>query len=121
MPFPVDVDLIQAEERELGRKLPPDLRVRLHRDNGGSVRASEDDWQLFPVWDATDRRRIARTANHIARETRAARGWPGFPTDAIAIAANGGGDYLIVRAERDEVEFWDHETGESTPVEVEWD
>jgi hypothetical protein len=68
MPFPVDVALIHEAERQLGRKLPMDLRVRLHRENGGEVRALGDMWRLFPVFDASDRRRIARTANHIVRE-----------------------------------------------------
>ena len=33
---------------------------------------------------------------------------------------NGVGDLLIVRAGSDEVEFWDHETGESRVVGVDW-
>lgn len=121
MPFPVDVSLIQAAERLLGRKLPPDLRVRLHRLNGGEIQAIGDSWNLFPVCDPAGRRRIARTANHIIRETKAAReGAAGFPQDAIAIAENGGGDYLIVRGYGNVIEFWDHETGETEPVEVDW-
>ena len=69
MPFPVEVDRIHEAERLLGHKLPMDLRVRLHRENGGEVRALGDMWRLFPVFDASDRRRIARTAYHIVRET----------------------------------------------------
>ena len=113
MAFPVEVALIHEAERQLGRKLPMDLRVRLHRDNGGDVRAAGDYWRLFPVFDRADRQRIARTANHIVLETKAARKRPNFPQDAIAIAENGGGDYLIIRGESEVIEFWDHETGES--------
>jgi hypothetical protein len=120
MPFPVEVAFIQEAERQLGRKLPVDLRVRLHRENGGGIRAAGDEWQLFPVYDSSDRKRITRTANHIIRQTRWARGCAGFPEDSVAIAENGGGDYLIVRADSDLVEFWDHETGESEPVNVAW-
>lgn len=120
MPFPADVALIHEAERQLGRTLPMDLRVRLHRQNGGEVQAAGDVWRLFPVFDPGDRRRITRTANHVVRETRAAREWPGFPEDAIAIADNGGGDYLILRGGSEAVEFWDHETGEMEPVEVDW-
>ncbi len=120
MAFPVEVALIHEAERQLGRKLPMDLRVRLHRDNGGDVRAAEDDWRLFPVFDPTDRRRMTRTANHIVRETQTARASGWFPEGAIAIAENGGGDYLIIRSGSEEVEFWDHETGETEPVEVHW-
>jgi hypothetical protein len=43
------------------------------------------------------------------------------PEDSIDIAENGGGDLLIIRAGSDEVEFWDHETGESVPVELDWE
>jgi hypothetical protein len=118
--FPVDVALIQQAEAKLGRKLPPDLRVRLHRNNGGGIQAANDEWQLFPVFDPTDRRRIARTTNHIVSETRSARERVAFPQDAIAIADNGGGDLLIVRAGSDEIEFWDHETGESWQIDVDW-
>jgi SMI1 / KNR4 family (SUKH-1) len=120
MPFPVEVAFIQEAERQLGRKLPMDLRLRLHRENGGGIRAAGDEWQLFAVDDPSDRKRITRTANHIVRETRSARGRAGFPEDAVAITENVGGDYLIVRTDSDLVEFWDHETGESEPVDVAW-
>ena len=121
MPFPVEVSLIHEAERQLGRTLPMDLRVRLHRENGGGIRAVGDVWQLFPVFDPSDRKRITRTANHIVRETRWARECAGFPADAIAIADNGGGDFLIVQPGSDDIQFWDHETGETEPVEVDWE
>jgi hypothetical protein len=120
MPFPAVVALIHEAERQLGRKLPMDLRVRLHRKNGGEVRALGDMWRLFPVFDASDRRRIALTAKHIVSETQVARERAGFLEGAVAIAEYGGGNLLIVRAGSDEVEFWDHETAESEPVVVDW-
>ena len=120
MPFPVDIALIHEAERQLGRKLPMDLRGRLHRENGGEVRALGDMWRLFPVFDAADRRRIARTASHVVRETQVARERVGFPDEAIVISEDGGGNLLIVRAGSDDVEFWDHETGEMEPVDVDW-
>ena len=49
-----------------------------------------------------------------------ARERAGFPEGAIAIAEDGGGNLLIVRAGSDEFEFWDHETGEATAVDVDW-
>jgi len=105
-------------ERQLGRSFPRPLRARLARDNGGEVEADGDDWTLHPVWDPTDRKRMARTAGHVVRETGQAREWSGFPADAVSIAANGTGDRLILRSGSDRVELWDHETGESSPVDV---
>ena len=51
-----------------------DLRVRLHRDDGGEVRA-DDEWGLFPVFDLGDRRRIMKAADDIVRDRL--RGLPG--------------------------------------------
>jgi hypothetical protein len=119
MAFPVDKSRIDDEEVKLGKKLPALLRARLGRENGGELRAAGEVWWLHPVWDATDRRTIARTANHIARETESARGWAGFPEGAIAIAENGSGDRLILLDE--EIHIWDHETGEATRLDdIDW-
>lgn len=125
MAFPVAESLIDRAEAELGRVLPPAYRERLLRDNGGDITASselgEDEWQLHPVWDDSDRKRAGRTASHIVRETNAARAWDVFPDGAIAIADNGTGDRLIVLAGLDEVRWLDHETGEVYLAAVEWD
>jgi hypothetical protein len=123
MPFPTpEVRLADAEE-QLGRRLPDELRRRLIRDNGGEIEADDDVWQLFSVWDPTNRRTTGRTTNHIVRETELVRReLPGyFPDDAIAIAADGGGNYLILRIGSSQFELWDHETAESSPVEILWD
>ncbi|WP_413786017.1 SMI1/KNR4 family protein (plasmid) [Agrobacterium sp. rho-13.3] len=69
MAFPVDETQIAAAEGEIGYLLPLQLRARLLRSNGGLVQSGEAGWWLFPVFDPTDRKRIGRTANHIARET----------------------------------------------------
>ena len=120
MPFAVDLNLIQEAENQLGRRLPADLRVRLSRSNGGEIGVSGDSWTIFPVWDPTNRKTMIRTSNHIIRENASARKWPGFPQEAIAIATNGSGDFLISRAEDDFIEIWDHETGQMEPVEIDW-
>jgi hypothetical protein len=39
---------------------------------------------------------------------------------ALKADANDGGNLFIVRVGLDEMEFWDHETGESAPVDVDW-
>ena len=120
MAFPVEEKYMVAAEQVLGRTLPADLRARLLRNNGGDVRADRDVWNLFPVFDRSDRKRIARTANHILRETAALRDWTGFPAGAIGVAANGTGDALIVRDGSDDIERWHHESGDSKVVRVDW-
>ncbi len=96
------------------------MRARLLRDNGGDIEADGEVWILHPVWDAGDRKRMARTANHVVRETREAGKLVGYPTAAIAIASNGTGDFLVLRAGSDEVECWEHETGECRAAVVSW-
>ena len=90
MAFPVDQERIEAAEHKLGQRLPEDLRARLRDDNGGEIVAElledaagdfDPDWELYPVWDDTDRRRAARTASRIVHETREARAWPRFPSN----------------------------------------
>lgn len=124
MGFDVDDSRIQAAEVELGRELPAPLRERLRRDNGGEVEArcalGEDGWWLHPVWDDGDRKRAGRSANHVIRETEAARRWSGFPADAIAIADNGSGDRLVLLPGSERIHWWDHETGETHEAVVTW-
>lgn len=120
VPYPVDEAAVCAMEERLGRRLPRLLRHRLMRDNGGEVAVLGDDWQLHPVWDPTDRRRMKRTTYHILRETEVARASERFPPDAISIAANDMGDRLVVRGGTDQVELWLHDTGETRPVSVIW-
>ena len=120
MAFPVAEIHIAAEEQKLGRVLPVELRARLLRQNGGEVRTSDDIWQIFPVFDPSDRKRIARTANHIERETASLRKWTDFPAGTVALAANGSGDALILCAGSGTSRRWHHETGKATLVVVEW-
>jgi hypothetical protein len=118
MPFPLEIRFIKETEEKLGRALPPGYVARMCRDNGGQVSAGPDDFDLFPVLDNTDRKRLARTCNDIVRETATARGWPNFPANALAIGDNGAGDKLVFLPNADGSRFadavywWDHETGE---------
>ena len=125
MGFPTTDECLRKTEEALAVQLPAELRARLRRDNGGEVEAADDVWQLFPVQDTTDRKRLSRTANHVVRETAEARKWPGFPPAAVAIASNGAGDYLILdpthrSGEAMVVLLWDHEVGTAQPVDVSW-
>jgi hypothetical protein len=121
MAFPVDDERIRHAEEALGRKLPAELKTRLRPNNGGEVRSEDADWTLYPVYDATDRKRIARTANHIVREMARWRTWQGFPDGAVAIADDGCGNALIVLPGSDEIREWDHETGQHQAIVVKWD
>ena len=120
MPFPASNDLVSAAEAELGRSLSFDHRARLVAHNGGEIEAIDDDWQLFPVWDPTDRRTQGRTANHIVRENASLRDWPGLPIGFVAIAANGTGDLLGLLPGTDEVHWFDHEQRTVVPVAIDW-
>jgi hypothetical protein len=124
MPFPVDAKWIMQTESKLGVRFPASFVTAMSKMNGGSVRARIDDFQLFPFLDASDRKHIQKTCGSIDRETNTARkDWYGFPADAVAIGANGGGDLLIFIPMPDHpdtlqhtVYWWDHETGETDPV-----
>ena len=118
MPFPVDPKFIQRAAERLGVRLPASYVARLTRENGGELIAGDADWQLYPVFDDSDRTRIKRTCNHVVRETMLARTRPDLPTTAIAIGEDGGGNHLVLLSDPDvnrlgnAVYRWDHETGE---------
>ena len=105
-------------------RFPASFVTAMSKMNGGFVRTRIDEFQLFPFLDASDRKRIQRTCGSIDCETNTARkDWYGFPPDAVAIGANGGGDLLILMpmpAQPDTLQhtvyWWDHETGQSEPV-----
>ncbi|UVC10132.1 SMI1/KNR4 family protein [Rhizobium sp. TH2] len=115
MPFPVEDQYIDKAESELGAKLPESYRLKIKAENGGELPTDDDDWILHPIFDTSDRKRIARTANHVVLETRNARQWQGFPEGAMCIADNGSGDKLVLLRDGysfgDAVFVWWHETG----------
>jgi SMI1/KNR4 family protein SUKH-1 len=125
MSFPTAEEYVRRAEQALGLALPAALRARLLEENGGGIEVGDESWELFPVEDTSDRKHRSRTANHLVGETEQARELPEFPADAVAIAANGSGDYLILQPSAnnrlsDDVWLWDHETGTMTVVEVTW-
>ena len=127
MPFPVAEQFIAETEQKLGVLFPPAFRLRMSLNNGGEVSTSEDDWQLHPFFDTSDRKRLSRTSNDIVRETASARECHGFPPEAIAIAANGSGDYLVFlpipgwTTLQPQPFIWLHETGELHPSDFSFD
>ena len=122
MPFAGSEALVAAAETALGRRLPDAHRDRLIRENGGEVRAARETWSLYPVWDGSNRKTIARTTNHIVRENDYWRHeWPDtLPAGYLTIGENVGGDHLVLGPDQDDVLFWDHETGELTRIDVNW-
>ncbi|RLB57801.1 MAG: SMI1/KNR4 family protein [Deltaproteobacteria bacterium] len=118
MPFPVDPKYIEKAESALGRRLPRAYRNQLIRTNGGAVQLDEDSvWWLYPIFDDSTTKRLRRTCNDILRETEEARAWPDFPSDVLAIAHDGSGNYLVLTPGDDPSSFadavfmWDHEVG----------
>lgn len=123
MPFPISEPELAKTEAKLGVRFPESFRQKMMEDNGGEVQAGGDSWALYPFLDTSDKKRLKRTCNDIARETQAAKLWRGFPANAVAIAANGGGDLLVLLPDQatpsalgSTVHLWSHETGELTRV-----
>jgi hypothetical protein len=121
MPFPVDPSFVREAEEKLGVRFPPSFAAALTTINGGEVEVAGDVWQLYPVLDRSDRKRLARTCNDVHYETKSLRQWTGSPDSAVAIAGNGGGDRLVLLPDPNDssvlgagVFVWDHETGSVT-------
>jgi hypothetical protein len=116
MPFPLDEKYIKETESELNVKFPSEFKNRMIKSNGGELLISDEfEFELYPFFDKTDRKRISRTCNHIGLETKNAREWNGFPDNGIAIGADGYGNQLILTHNgngnlTDELYFWNHET-----------
>lgn len=118
MPFPVDELFVVETEQKLGVRFPDSFRRKMQVENGGEVSTTSDDWQLYPIRDTSDKKRLKRTCNDIVHETTVARTWTGFPSEAVAIGSNGTGDQLVLIPSSGEEEilhetifWWDHETG----------
>jgi len=126
MAFPTTEARVEAAERELGVKLPLEYRMRLMARNGDELSTAGDDWRVFPVMDTTNRKTTARSMGHIVEETRSARAIEGFPRDAVAIASNGAGDFLVFLPEGrsgtldPRVHVWNHETRKCKPTPLDF-
>ena len=126
MPFPVEPKYIQAAEQALGIQLPPRFKARLSAENGGEILLEPDNedssFTLLPVFDTSDKKRLRRTCNHIAKETASAReSWHGFPTHAVLIGDNQCGDFLLLLPESPQqlgeaVFLWSSDGGELEQV-----
>jgi len=120
MPFDLAERFIKAAEVKLGATLPYIYRRAMMASNGGEVCAYNDVWNLHPILDTSDRKRLSRSCNDILRETGVMRDWPGWPENAVAIADNGTGDKLLFlrkdQVYQPEVYVWLHDSGELIEV-----
>ncbi|MCI9845237.1 SMI1/KNR4 family protein [Flavobacterium pectinovorum] len=123
MAFPIDIKYIIETETELEVEFPYEFKQKMMNQNGGELITEDDDWQLYPFFDKSDKKRISRTCNHIVLETKQAKEWSNFPPGAIAIATNGCGDQLVllpldsnVRKLGEKIFLWFHETGRTQEV-----
>jgi hypothetical protein len=66
MPFPISADMVKRTEAKLGRKLPLGYVARMCQDNGGEIATDEDDWEMFPIFDDSDKKRLKRTCNDLS-------------------------------------------------------
>jgi len=118
MAFPISESELAKTEAKIGIRFPESFRSAMMTDNGGEVITEEDQWELFPFLDTSDRKRLSRTSNDILRETTESRKWRGFPQDGWSVANNGFGDHILfIRSKSDPTKFEDtvytfwHETG----------
>jgi hypothetical protein len=116
----LDERFIIAVEQKLGAALPYSYRRAMMTNNGGRVLAFDDVWDLHPILNTSDRRRLKRSCNDILRETKFMSDWPSWPEGAIAIASNGGADRLVLlkvnRWFEPTIYVWLHDTGELVAV-----
>lgn len=123
MPFPTEMKFVRRTEARLGVLLPLSYVNAMCRQNGGELFIAEEDWQLHPIFDDSDRTRLKRTCNDVGRESNQARSCSGFPANGVCIASNGCGDSLIFvpdvkdPSRLSEVIFcWHHENGDIEAV-----
>ncbi len=116
MPFDLDEEYLVAAEQVLESVLPKSYRETMMVENGGEIFIGSEEWQLHPVFDKKNKKQISRTCNDIVRETRMMAEWRDWPSQAVAIGANGCGDALVFLREGNscgpELYEWSHETGE---------
>ena len=119
MPFPIEIKYIQEAEHELDLIFPESFKIKMLNENGGELISEDEDWQMFPFFDKSDKKRISRTCNHIVLETQNAKLWDSYPDNGVAIATNGYGDLLLLLPiESDNnllgesIFMWFHDTGE---------
>ena len=112
---PVEERFVAAAERQLGKGFPARYREWLIACNGGEVEVDGVWWDLHPVADDSDPRRIGPTWDNVCRQTDLARLLGGFPEQAISIGEDGSGDRLILLQREPggslALAVWQHDSG----------
>ena len=120
MAFNLEDKFILQAETELEANLPENYKASMQKNNGGEIEISGDIWEQYPIFDKSDRKRTARTCNHIIVETKSCEDFCNFPQNALAIAGNGCGDQLVLLKQSSNYDntiyVWSHETGEVDKV-----
>ena len=116
MPFDLDERYVQIAEQALGTSFPLTYRLAMMKSNGGTVAIGSGNWELYPIADDSNKKRLARTFNGVVPETERVRAWRRFPSGAVTLGSNGEGDQVVFLAGenglRPEVFIWRHETCE---------
>jgi hypothetical protein len=60
MPFPTIERFVLRAETELQCEFPGDYRALTLASNGSELSTADDDWQVFPVLDDSDRKKGSR-------------------------------------------------------------
>jgi hypothetical protein len=121
MAFPVEEKYITETESEFSLVFPAKFRARMITMNGGELVTDDFNFELYPFFDKSDKKRISRTCNHIGLETKNAMEWQEFPKNAIAIASDGYGNQVVLLHNGDgtlkeDIFLWNHETGETNKI-----
>ncbi|MEG3754018.1 SMI1/KNR4 family protein [Psychromonas arctica] len=115
MAFNLDEKYLFEAEELLKAKLPLEYKNTILKNNGGEIEVDDEIWELYPIFDKADRKRISRTCNHIISETKSCKEFGNFSSDYLAIAGNGCGDQMVLIKETNSylsaVHIWSHETG----------
>ena len=120
MGLPVGEELIAEAEAKLGRRLPEGFRERTKQANGGTAVKIGGKWfELYPVWDPTNRKTVRRSFNNVVRETESLYRALGefLPEGGVVLGSNAYGDPLILLPDESLV-IWGHRTGKTRPAPV---
>lgn len=60
MPFPVDEKYIDELESDLNVKFPTGFKNRMKKSNGGEIFTEEWDFELYPFFDKSSRKRSSQ-------------------------------------------------------------